>query len=57
MTWRGGLTSLVTLLMFFTVQAACEGRDNAGGGDSSVAQAAREAGVLTEVTLRIDGMT
>lgn len=57
MTRRGGLAALMMLSVLFGLQAACEGRDNTGQGDSSAVQAARETGSVMEVTLRIEGMT
>jgi hypothetical protein len=57
MTRRGGLAALIMLSVLFGLQAACEGRDNTGQGDSSAVQAARETGSVMEVTLRIEGMT
>ncbi|MGH7253556.1 MAG: hypothetical protein ACREIE_07115 [Nitrospiraceae bacterium] len=54
---RGGVATLAILLVLFALQAACEGQDNAGRGDSSAVQAARETGSVMEVTLRIEGMT
>lgn len=53
---RGAPTILLILPVLFTLQAACEGRDNTGPGGSSAAHTAREAGSV-EVALRIEGMT
>lgn len=57
MTWLGAFVPIIILPVLLTLQAPWEGQHNAPPTPSSTVHGEREAGAVTQVTLRIEGMT